>query len=88
VYSGSLLGSYLGIFQIQAKGDGIAFKIDSVDDSAVLADGDIYSVVVTQVNDTLLSKSVTVTYLAEYLNGPQCDPVPCRHTTVDLDASP
>ena len=84
VYSGSLMDYYLGNFEIQAKGDGIAFGINSNDDSAALADGDVYQVVVTQGSDTLLSKSVTVTYLAEYLNGPQCDPIPCRHATVDL----
>ncbi len=87
VYSGSLMDSYLGNFQIQAKGDSIAFEISSNDDSAALADGDVYLVVVTQGSDTLFSKSVTVTYLAEYLNGPQCDPVPCRHATVDLGSS-
>ena len=85
--SGPLMGSYLGNMSIQAKGDSIAFEIDSTDDSAALADGDVYLVVVTQGSDTLLSKSVTVTYLAEYLNGPQCDPVPCRNATVDLDSS-
>ena len=87
VGSGTLMNSYLGNFQIQAKGDSIAFAIDSNDDSAALADGDVYLVVVTQGSDTLLSKSVTVTYLAEYLNGPQCDPVPCRHATVELGSS-
>jgi len=87
VYSGTLKDSYLGNFQIQAKGDGIAFEIDSTDDSAALADGDVYLVVASQGSDTLLSKSVTVTYWAEYLNGPQCDPVPCRHATVDLGSS-
>ena len=87
VYPGTLMDSYLGNFQIQAKGDGIAFEISSIDDSAALADGDVYLVIVTQGSDTLLSKSVSVTYSAEYLNGPQCDPVPCRHATVDLGSS-
>ena len=86
-YGGTLTGSYGGSFQLQAKGDGIAFEIGSIDDSAALADGDVYQVVVTQGSETLLSKSISVSYSAEYLNGPQCDPVPCRHATVDLDSS-
>jgi hypothetical protein len=87
VYSGSLLGSYLGNFQIQVKGDGIAFEVDTTDDSAALADGDVYQVAVTQGNNALFSKTVTVTYAADYLNGPQCDPIPCRHATLDLGSS-
>jgi hypothetical protein len=84
---GAAMEPYLGNILIKAKGDSIAFEVDSIDDSAALADGDVYQVVVTQGSDTLLSKSVTVTYLAEYPNGPQCDPVPCRNATVDLDSS-
>lgn len=88
LFSGYLMESYLGSFEVQAKADGISFDVTSIDDSAALADGDAYAVVVAQGTHTLFSKSVTVTYSAEYLNGPQCDPVPCRHANVDLDSLP
>lgn len=84
----SLSGAYLGTVVVEAKADGIVLDVASHDDSAVLADGDTYSLVVTQGANTLVSKSVTVTYSAEYLNGPECDPVPCRHAIVDLDSRP
>lgn len=49
------------------------------------ADGDLYRVtVVDAAGKTLFDVERAATYEESYPNGPDCDPEPCRRTTLDL----
>jgi hypothetical protein len=60
------------------SGNTVGYAVGTVDDSAVLADGDVYRLTVVQGAAPLVDQSWTVTYVATFLNGWLCDPVPCR----------
>jgi hypothetical protein len=49
-----------------------------------LADGDHYTVTLSNDNAAPLTYEQTVTYTNSYPNGPDCDPFPCRNADVTL----
>jgi hypothetical protein len=53
-----------------------------MDETAALADGDVYSFTVTQGARPLLMWSGPVKYTTTWSNGSSCDPFPCRTATI------
>ena len=81
---GGLDGDFLASVGLQRSGGGVSFEIDTIEDSAALADGDVYALAIAQGASSLLSQQVTATYSVSYPNGSACEPVPCRQATLDF----
>jgi hypothetical protein len=73
-----LAGSPSSIGTLQKSGAKIDYDIQTQEDSRVLADGDLYTLVIVQGATPLVSAQRPARYSASYLNGQACDPVPCR----------
>ena len=82
VDSTSLDGGFDGRVALQRSGNRITYVMQTSEDSAALADGDDYSVLITQNAATLATSNAAATYSRDYLNGTACDPVPCRQATL------
>ena len=65
-------------------GQTINFTVTTMEDAAVLSDGDVYTVTVGLYGTVLWQRQATVTYDDPYLDGPQCNPFPCRTANVTL----
>lgn len=80
---GTIVTGYPGQVSITSgPSQDYSMQVYRTDDSAALANGDAYSLTVTQGQSTLVSWAAPVTYVETYPDGEPCDAVPCRSAEV------